>query len=220
MVSGVADSDYIGEIKVLISPPTKTVQINKGQRVTQLLLLPYYQIGENLTSQARGPRGFGSSDLAFWVQEITAFRPLKNLLIQENKMSGLLDTETDVSYITKKDWPSSWPTHLTNADLVGIGSVPSVAKSSQILTWSDEKGAQGTFCPYVIPSLPFSLWGRDILSQMRMLLYSPDEKVTNQMLQMRYNPDKGLGEDQQKIVSPLEAVPNKNTEGLGYSNLS
>ena len=98
--------------------------------------------------------------------------------------------------------------------------MPSVAKSSQILTWSDEKGAQDTFCPYMIPSLPFSLWGRDILSQMGMLLYSPDEKVTNQMLQMRYNPDKGLGKDQQKIVSPLEAVPNKNTEGLGYSNLS
>ena len=72
----------------------------------------------------------------------------------------------------------------------------------------------------MIPSLPFSLWGRDILSQMEMLLYSPDKKVTNQTLQMRSNPDKGLGEDQQKIVSPLEAVPNKNTEGLGYSNLS
>ena len=55
---------------------------------------------------------------------------------------------------------------------------------------------------------------------MGMLLYSPDEKVTNQMLQMRYNPDKGLGKDQQGIVSPLQVVPNKNTEGLGYSNLS
>ena len=55
---------------------------------------------------------------------------------------------------------------------------------------------------------------------MGMLLYSPDEKVTNQMLQMRYNPGKGLGKDQQKIVSPLEVVPNKNREGLGYSNLS
>ena len=55
---------------------------------------------------------------------------------------------------------------------------------------------------------------------MGMLLYSPDEKVTNQMLKMRYNPDKGLGKDQQVIVSPLETVLNKNTEGLGYSNLS
>jgi len=34
VVYGVVDSDYIGEIKVLISLPTKTVQINKGQRIT------------------------------------------------------------------------------------------------------------------------------------------------------------------------------------------
>ena len=158
---GVVNSDYMGEIKVLTSPPAKTVQINKGQRVIQLLLLPYYQTGKILTSQARGPRAFGSSDLAFWVQEITAPKPLKDLLIQGNKMSGLLNTGADVSCIAGKDGPLSWPTHLTNASLVGIRSVPSVAKSSQILTWSDENGAQGTFCPYVIPSLLF-LYGGEI----------------------------------------------------------
>ena len=125
------------------------------------MLLPYYQKGRTLTSQARGPRGFGSSDLAFWVQEITVFRLLKNLLIQGNKMSGLLNTGADVSCIAGKDGPSSWLTHLTNASLVGIRSVPSVAKSSQILTWSDENGAQGTFCPYVISSLLF-LYGGEI----------------------------------------------------------
>ena len=153
------------------------------------------------------------------MQEITASRPLKDVLIQENKMSGLLDTGADISCIAGKDWLSSWLTCLTSASLAGIGSVPSVANSSQILTWSDEKGTLGTFCPYVVPSVPFSLWGRDILSKMGMLLYSPDEKVTNQMLQIRYNPDKGLGKDQQGIVSPLEVVPNKNREGLGNSNL-
>ena len=46
---------------------------------------------------------------------------------------------------------------------------------------------------------------------MGILLYSPDENVTNQMLQMRYNPDKGLGKDQQGIASPLEAVPNRRS---------
>ena len=97
VVHGVVDSDYIGEIEVLISPPTKTVQINKGQRITQFLLLPYYQTRKLLTSQAKSRRAFRSSDLAFWVQEITAPRPLKDLLIQESKMSGLLDTGTDVS---------------------------------------------------------------------------------------------------------------------------
>ena len=48
VVPGVVDSDYIGEIKVLISPPIQTVQINNGQRVTQLLLLPYYQTEKKL----------------------------------------------------------------------------------------------------------------------------------------------------------------------------
>ena len=43
VVPGIVDSDYTGEIKVLISLPAKTVQINKGQRIAQLLLLPYYQ---------------------------------------------------------------------------------------------------------------------------------------------------------------------------------
>ena len=81
---GVVDSDYIGEIKVLIPLLTKSVQINKGQRVTQFLLLPY-QTGKNLTSQAKSHRAFRSSDLAFWVQEITASRPLKNFFFFNSK---------------------------------------------------------------------------------------------------------------------------------------
>ena len=36
-----------------------------------------------------GHKTFESSDLAFWVQEITAPRPLKDLLIQGNKMARL-----------------------------------------------------------------------------------------------------------------------------------
>ena len=76
VVHSVVDSDYIEKLKFLTLLPTKTVQINKGLRVTQLLLLPY-QTGKNLTSQAKSYRAFRSSDLAFWVQEITASRPLK-----------------------------------------------------------------------------------------------------------------------------------------------
>ena len=73
---------------------------------------------------------------------------------------------------------------------------------------------------FLLSFTTFFLMGERYIISDGMLLYSPDEKVTNQMLQMRYNPGKGLGKDQQKIVSPLEVVPNKNREGLGYSNLS
>ena len=85
-VPGVVDSDYTGEIKVLVSPPTKTVQINKSQRIAQLLLLPYYQIGNILTSQTRDARRFGSSDLAFRVQEITASSPLAPTVVKSAKI--------------------------------------------------------------------------------------------------------------------------------------
>ena len=84
----------------MISQPTKTVQIDKGQRIVQLLLLPYYQTRKTLISQARGPRGFRSSDLAFWVQEIAISRPLKDLY-----------------------WPSPWPTHTTENELMGLEKV-------------------------------------------------------------------------------------------------
>ena len=57
------------------------------------------------------------------MQKITASRPLKDFLIQGNKISGLLDTRTDVSCIAGKDWPSSWPTHATENGLVGLQKV-------------------------------------------------------------------------------------------------
>ena len=59
------------------------MQINNGQRIT-VFAFTLHQTRKTLTSQARGPRGFGSSDLGFWIQEITASGPLKLFLIQEN----------------------------------------------------------------------------------------------------------------------------------------
>ena len=57
------------------------------------------------------------------MQEITDSRPLKDFLIQGNKIPGLLDTRTDVSYIAGIDWSSSWPTHTTESELVRLEKV-------------------------------------------------------------------------------------------------
>lgn len=173
VIPGVVDADYTGEIQILLSPPTTTIQIQPNQRIAQLLLLPIHKIGTAVTQEARGAGGFGSSDAAFWIQEIHATRPTKILQIQGKPIEGLLDTGADVSCIAEKDWPSSWPTHTTSTSLVGLGKASNVKKSSQILTWADEDQHSGTFCPYVITTIPFTLWGRDILSQMGVLLYSP-----------------------------------------------
>lgn len=54
------------------------MQINKSQKIAQLLLLPYYQIGKNLDFSIEF-EDLESSDPAFGVQEIPASRPLTDL---------------------------------------------------------------------------------------------------------------------------------------------
>ena len=110
IIPGVIDSDYTGEIQIMISPPTKTFQIHQGQRIAQLLLLPYHPaIGHTATQNERQDKRFGSSDMVFWVTEITQKCPMKTILISGKSIVGLLDTGADVSCISGKDWPSSWP---------------------------------------------------------------------------------------------------------------
>ena len=136
IIPGVIDSGYTEEIQIMISPPTKTIQIHQGQRIAQLLLLPYHTaIGHTATQNERQDKGYGSSDMAFWITEITQKRPMKIILVSGKSIVGLLDTGADVSCISGKDCPSSWPTHTTENELVGLGRAPAVAKSAKMLDW-------------------------------------------------------------------------------------
>ena len=156
--------------------------------------------------------------MVFWVTEITQKHLMKTILVSGKSIVGLLDTGADVSCISGKDWPSFWPTHMTENDLVGIGRATTVVKSAKMLDWQIED-THGTFQPYIVPSLPFTLWGRDVLSQMGVLLYSPDDKVTSQMLHMGYDPSKGLGKQQTGIIGPICPTPRQQRTGLGYPNI-
>ena len=87
----------------MISPPTKTIQIHKGQRIAQPLLFPYHTaIGHTATQSERQEKGFGSSDMVFWITEITQKRPMKTVLVSGKSIVGLLDTGADVSCIAGK----------------------------------------------------------------------------------------------------------------------
>ena len=108
IIPGTIDSDYTGEIQRMISPPTKTFQIHQGQRIAQLLLLPCRTaIGHITTQSERQEKGFGSSDMFFWITGITQKRPMKTILINGKSIVRLLDTGADVSCTSGKDWPSS-----------------------------------------------------------------------------------------------------------------
>lgn len=63
---GVIDSDYRGEIMVaLYNHSAETVTVAAGDRIAQLLLVPYltaeFEEAENLSDTARGSGGFGST---------------------------------------------------------------------------------------------------------------------------------------------------------------
>ena len=115
-------------------------------------------MGSTAIQADRGNKGFGSSDLVFWVQEIIQKRAMKTLKVNGKNAVRLLDTGADISCIAGRDWPNSWPTKTTANEPVGLGKAPSVVKSSQI-SWREKEGQQGIFQPYVISSLPFTLWG-------------------------------------------------------------
>lgn len=62
VVPGVVDSDTSGEIKDMVKALKKTVQLHKGQRIAQLLLLPYLQLPNPTLKGEQGKGQFGSID--------------------------------------------------------------------------------------------------------------------------------------------------------------
>lgn len=66
---GVIDSGYTGEIKIpLVNHGTFKVQLDAGQRIAQLLIIPIttpaVHIVDELTTTPRGDGGFGSTDVS------------------------------------------------------------------------------------------------------------------------------------------------------------
>lgn len=64
---GVIDGDFSGEIKIMAHSPATISVVQAGQRIAQLLLIPYLEVGQVKSYAPRGNKGFGSSD-AYWVQ--------------------------------------------------------------------------------------------------------------------------------------------------------
>lgn len=169
---GVIDQDYTGEIKIMAATMEKIIDLPKGTRVAQLILLPLCHEGQ-VRSGDRGTGGFGSSD-AYWVTAIRKDRPTMTLWIEGKQFSGILDTGADISVISSQHWPHAWPSQEAYTALQGIGQATAPRQSSAFLHWRSSAGAQGTFQPYIVDNLPVNLWGRDLMQQMNLYLGGPD----------------------------------------------
>lgn len=217
IVPGVIDNDYAGQITLLASAPSGPVAISKGQRIAQLILLPLNSSTKSNIQYPRLTSAFGTSD-TYWVQQITPERPLLNLKLDGKTFEGLVDTGADATIISAHNWPNAWPTTASATHLKGIGQSTNPKQSSKILTWTDSEGNSGQVQPYIIPGLPINLWGRDILSQLKLIMCSPNELVTRQMLNQGFLPGQGLGRYNQGTKQPISINPKKDQQGLGSTN--
>ena len=83
--------------------------VQKGGKIAQLLPSPYMPIS---SSNGVCTGGFGGSDQkqSLWTSIVSeCARPNINIKINGKRFSGLLDTGSDITIISKYLWPKSWP---------------------------------------------------------------------------------------------------------------
>lgn len=210
---GVIDNNYEGEIKIMAASPYGVTIVPTHQRIAQLVLAPLHTLPSRFVKNDRAQAGFDSSGV-HWLQSITNQGPKLKLTFDGKSFEGLIDTGADVTIIRGQDWPSAWSLSdkLTHLQVIGYANNPK--RSSKLLTWRDEKGKSEQIQPYVMSNLPVTLWGRDLLSQMGLIMCSPNEAVTKQMLGQGFLPGQGLGKEGQGIKTFKGPKPHSNTRGV------
>ena len=148
--------------------------IQKGIKIAQLLLLPYISINSSRDVQMGG---FGSTDQkqSFWTSLVSEFARLtRNIKINDKRFSGLLDTGSDITIISKHLWPKSWPVQKISCQIAEISQtkVQEVYQSTQIYPCEGPESQPATLRPSGIDA-PLNLIGRDLLMQWQTQIYTP-----------------------------------------------
>ena len=141
-------------------------QFKKGDKISQLLLLPYISI--NSSKDVR-TGAFGSTDQkqSLWTLIISEYTWQNiNIKINGKKFSGLLDTGSDITIISKHLWPKSWPIQRISCQIAGISQtkVQEVYQSVQIYPCEGPEDQPATLRSCVIDAL-LNLIERDLLMQ-------------------------------------------------------
>lgn len=177
-ISGVVDADYTGEIKVMmLNLNEQDIKIQTGDRIAQIVIIPFLPLGKIKTQQQRGDKGFGSSGtqafaVCAWVKSLLS-RPLITINIEGKLIEGLLDTGADNTTFSMNRWPPDWETEPAEP-VTGIGGRVEARISKHFLRWKDADGHAGLIKPLVNmgPSFSYVLFGRDLMSQMGIQLKS------------------------------------------------
>ena len=101
-------------------------------------------------------------------------RPNINIKINGSRFSGLLDTGSDITIISRHLWPQTWPIQKISCQIAGISqtNVQEIYQNIQIYPYEGLKGQPASLRPYVIDAL-LNLIGRDLLMQWQTQIYIP-----------------------------------------------
>ena len=168
---GIIDSDYKGEIQIMMSSQILW-QFKKGDKIAQLLLLPYISI--NSSNNVRTGR-FSSTDQkqSLWISLISKYAwPNINIKINDKRFSGLLNTGSDIIIISRHLWPQTWLIQKISCRIAGISQtkVQEIYQNIQIYRYEGPKCQPATLRPYVIDA-PLNLIGRHLLMQWQTQIY-------------------------------------------------
>ena len=101
---------------------------------------------------------------SLWTSLVSEYaQPNINIKINGKRFSGLLDTGSDITIISKHLWSKSWPVHKISFQIAGTSQtkVQKVYQSTQIHPCEGPEGQPATLRPYVIDA-PLNLIGRDL----------------------------------------------------------
>ncbi|NXE44376.1 POK9 protein, partial [Ptilorrhoa leucosticta] len=175
VLPGVIDADYSSEIQVMVHTPFPPARIKQGQRIAQLVLLE--QLTKKLTPHsqaARGDRGFGSSGEAALLTLNLHERPTYTVQVTYKKeqisLRGLLDAGADSSIISPSSWPNHWPLYATSSTVSGVGGLALAQRSPLVTITIEKQSVQTTVSVVTLPPTVQCLIGRDVLTQLEVML--------------------------------------------------
>ena len=92
--------------------------------------------------------------------------PNINIKINGKRFSGLLNTVSDITIISKHLWPKSWPIQKITCQIAEISQtkVQEVYQSTRIYPCERPEGQPATLRPYVIDT-PLKVIKKDLLMQ-------------------------------------------------------
>lgn len=172
---GLVDADYQGEVYIMVQIVIPPLHIPQGSCIAQLI--PLLQMSQGITPHAsvqRKDKGFGSTGGLTLVTVDLHQRPKQTVRLEYQgkniTLMALLDTGVDSSIMDAAHWPKGWPTLTSNAMVSGVGGV-TLAKKSPLLTLHIEgKRITCTLSIIPLPEIVQCLIGRDVLSQLGMVL--------------------------------------------------